>query len=172
MTPAARAAVIINGRTQEWKKGVKKFWLVFFLHHMKIYNLFQSCVKATVKTNLHVHCYVYARLKYHHYHIPMLYIYSSFSPFILLSACWMVHEWYWWKLRLCRYVWGSHHISIPNLFHALPWFSGRNCLSTRLVGGNCHHECFHGLEGIVSKCGFFKIILNEYTLSNSYKFHS
>ena len=42
------------------------------------------------KMNLHVYFYVEARLKIHHYHITMMYIYSSFSPFILSPLV----EWY------------------------------------------------------------------------------
>ena len=55
-----------------------------------------------------------------HYHQRCIYAianstYFSFSLSILPAACWMLREWYWWNLRLCRSVWGS-------LLHTYPQF--------------------------------------------------
>ena len=65
--------------------------MFFLLHSMKnfFYKFFRLC-GSNAKMNLHVHFYVYAGLKYHHFHIPMMYIHYCFLPLFCLPLV----EWY------------------------------------------------------------------------------
>ena len=74
------------------EKAVKIFFTYLFFcatHEKFLYNFFCLC-GGNGKMKLHVHFYVYARLKYHQQHIHTLYKYSIFS----LSISLRISDWH------------------------------------------------------------------------------
>ena len=89
----------------------------FFYNTRKIPPYFFRFCGSNGKTNLHVHFYVYARLKYH---IPMMHIYSTFSFSLLPPACWMVFVHVDKSLGSAAVFGVRCFIRIPSLCRTLP----------------------------------------------------